>query len=84
MQQYQRPHLYLRLSGLSLEVHDDVLSQGVLVPDFQHGEKLVEMAFGEFRIDSEPDLSPLLCGSNDSAFQSGRGLSLRWHVVPFS
>jgi hypothetical protein len=38
----------LRLSGLALETHDDVLSQGVLSADFEHSEKLAEMALGEF------------------------------------
>jgi hypothetical protein len=39
------------LSGLGFEIHDDVLSEGVLSPDFQHGKQLGEMAFGEFGID---------------------------------
>src|ERR1035441_8308093 len=34
----------LRLSGLALETHDDVLSQGVFSADFEHGKKLAEMA----------------------------------------
>jgi hypothetical protein len=38
----------LRLSGLALEAHDDVLSEGILPPDFEYGEELVEMALGEF------------------------------------
>jgi hypothetical protein len=52
----------LRLRGLALEAHDDVFSQGILSPDFEHGKKLVEMAFGEFGIDGEPELSAFLCG----------------------
>ena len=44
----------LRLSSLALEIHDDVLSEGVLSPDFKHGEKLVEIALGESGIDREP------------------------------
>src|ERR1035441_8555702 len=56
----------LRLSGLGLKVHDDMLSEGVLSPDFEHSKKLGEMGLGEFGIDGEPDLSTLLCGSNDS------------------
>src|SRR5271157_3537876 len=47
----------LRLRGLALETHDDVLSQGVLSPDFEHCKKLAEMALGEFGIDGEPELS---------------------------
>ena len=38
----------LRLSGLGFETHDDVLSQGVLSADFEHSEKLAEMALCEF------------------------------------
>jgi hypothetical protein len=57
----------LRLRGLALETHDDVLGQGVLSPDSQHGEKLAEMALGEFGIDGEPELSALFCGRNDPA-----------------
>jgi len=63
----------LRLSGLDFETHNDVFSQGVLSPDFEHGKKLVEMALGEFGIDSEPELSALHCGRNDSALRSGCG-----------
>jgi hypothetical protein len=59
----------LRLSGLGFEIHDDLLGHGVLVADFQHGKQLVEMALGEFGIDSEPDLRALLCGCNDSALR---------------
>ena len=33
----------LRLRGLGFETHDDVFSQGILSPDFEHGKKLVEM-----------------------------------------
>ena len=58
-----------RLSGLGLEIHDDMLGKGILVADFQYGKKLGEMGLGEFGIDGEPDLSTLLCGSNDSAFR---------------
>ena len=74
----------LRLRGPGLEIHDDVFSEGVLSPDFEHGEKLVEMALGEFGIDSEPDLSPLLCGSNDSALRSGCRLLGRGHLPSLS
>jgi hypothetical protein len=42
---------------------------------------LVEMRLGEFGIDSEPDLSPLLCGRHDSSFCAGCRL-LRWGLVP--
>jgi hypothetical protein len=38
----------LRLSGLALETHDEVLSESVLSPDFQHGKELAEMALREF------------------------------------
>jgi hypothetical protein len=44
----------LRLRGLGFETHDDVFSQSVLSPDFEHGKKLVEMALGEFGIHGEP------------------------------
>ena len=69
---------------VTFEIHDDVFGQGVLVADFQHSEKLVEMALGESGIDSEPDLSPLLCGSNDSALRSGCGLLRSGHVASLS
>jgi hypothetical protein len=71
----------LRLRCLGFEIHDDVLCQGVLSPDFEHGKKLAEMALGEFGIDGQPELSARLCGSNDSALRSGRGLLRRGHVV---
>jgi hypothetical protein len=71
----------LRLRGLRFETHDDVFRKSVLSPDFEHGKKLAEMALGEFGIDGEPELSPLLCGRNDSALRSGCGLRLRGHVV---
>jgi hypothetical protein len=61
----------LRLRRLGFETHDDVFSQSVLSPDFEHGKELVEMALGKFGIDGEPELSPLLCGRNDSALRSG-------------
>ena len=72
---------YLCLCGLSFEIHDDVFSQGVLVADFQYSKKLIEMALGEFRIDGEPDLSPLVCGSNDSALRSGYSLLCSKHMI---
>jgi hypothetical protein len=71
----------LRLSGLALETHDDVLSQGVLSPDLEHGEKLAEMALGEFGIDGKPKLSALLCGRNDSSLWTGYGLLRNGHMV---
>ncbi|MGD0548821.1 MAG: hypothetical protein ABR991_13535 [Terracidiphilus sp.] len=37
----------LRLRGLGFETHDDVFSESVLSPDFEHGKELVEMALGE-------------------------------------
>jgi len=74
----------LRLSGLAFETHDDVFSQGILSPDFEHGKKLVEMALGKFGINSEPELSPLLCGRNDSALRSGCGLLRRGHMLSLS
>jgi hypothetical protein len=43
----------LRLSGLALETHDDVFSESVLSPDFQHSKKLVEIALGKSGIDGE-------------------------------
>jgi hypothetical protein len=61
----------LRLRGLGFEIHDDVFCEGVLSADFEHSEKLAEMALGEFGIHGEPELSPLLCWSNDSALRSG-------------
>src|SRR5208283_1974570 len=74
----------LRLRGLALEIHDDVLSERVLFPDFQHCKELAEMCLGELGIHRKPDLSPLLCGRNDSALRSGCGLRLRGHVASFS
>jgi hypothetical protein len=71
----------LRLRGLGFETHDDVLGEGVLSPDFEHGKKLAEMALGEFVIDGEPELSALLCGRNDSALWSGYGLLRSGHLV---
>ena len=71
----------LRLSGLALETHDDVLCEGVFSPDFEHGEKLAEMGFGEFGIDGEPELSARLCGRNDFALRSGSGFLCGRHVV---
>jgi hypothetical protein len=74
----------LRLSGLGFETHDDVFSQGVLSPNSQHREKLVEMALGELGIDGEPELSALLCGRNDPALRSAYGLLRNGHVVSLS
>ena len=71
----------LCLSGLALETHDDVFSQSVLSPDFEHGKELVEMALGKFGIDGEPELSARLHGSNDSALRSGSGFLRSGHVV---
>ena len=74
----------LRLSGLALETHDDVLGQGVFSSDFEHGKKLVEMALGEFGIDGEPELSARLCGRNDFALRSGSGFLCGRHMVSLS
>jgi hypothetical protein len=74
----------LCLSGLALETHDDVFSQSVLSPDFEHGKELVEMALGKFGIDGEPELSPLLCGRNDSALRSGCNFLRGRHMVSSS
>jgi hypothetical protein len=71
----------LRLSGVALETHDDVLGQSVFSADFEHSEKLAEMAFGEFGIDGEPELSARLCGRNDFALRSGWVLFRNRHVV---
>jgi hypothetical protein len=46
-----------------------VFSEGVLPADFEHSEKLAEMALGEFGIDGEPELSARLHRSNDSALR---------------
>lgn len=74
----------LRLCRLGFEIHDDVFGQGVLISDFQHRKKLVEMGFGEFGIHREAELSPLLCWSNDSALRSGYCLLWWGHVPTFS
>jgi hypothetical protein len=74
----------LRLSGLALETQNDMFSEGVLSPHFEHGKKLAEMALGEFGIDGEPELSALLCGRNDPALWPGCGLLRRGHVVSLS
>jgi len=71
----------LRLCRLGFEIHDDVFGQGVFVADFQHSKKLVEVCLCELGIDREPDLRPLLCGSDDSALRAGCGLRLRCHAV---
>jgi len=73
----------LRLSGLGLEIHDEVFGEGVLVPDLEHGEKLVEMGLGEFGIDGEPYLRALVRGSNDSTLRSVCGLLWRVHIATF-
>src|SRR5208283_803508 len=70
----------LRLSDLALETHDDVFSEGVLFADFQHGKKLVEIVLGESGVDSNPELSALICGSNDSALRSSCGLLRSGHA----
>jgi hypothetical protein len=57
-----------------------MLGQRVFVSDFQYSKELVEMGFGEFGIHREPDLSPLLCGSNDSALRWCCHLLWRGHV----
>ncbi|MGO9777837.1 MAG: hypothetical protein ACLPM3_14740 [Terracidiphilus sp.] len=64
----------LCLRGFGFEIHDDAFGEGVLSADFEHSEKLAEMAFGEFGIDGEPELSARLHGSNDSALRSGSHL----------
>jgi hypothetical protein len=71
----------LRLRGLGFETHDDVFSQGVLSPDFEHGKQLGEMALGEFGIDGEPELSARLCGRNDFALRPASGFLRSGHVV---
>jgi len=71
----------LRLGGLGFEVHDDVLCEGVLSPDFQHSKKLVEMAQSESGIDGEPELGALLCGATTLRFV--RGAVLLGGVMPF-
>jgi hypothetical protein len=72
----------LRLSGLAFEIHDDVFSEGVLSPDFQHRKKLTEIALGESGIDGEPELSALLCGRNDSALRSSCDFLRCGHAAP--
>jgi hypothetical protein len=71
----------LCLSSLGFEIHDDVFCEGVLPTDFEHSEKLAEMALGEFGIDGEPELSARLHGSNDSALRSGSGFLRSGHAV---
>ena len=70
----------LRLCRLALEIHDDALSQGVLVPDLQYSKKLAEMSLRKLGIDGESNLGTLLCGSNDSTFRSGCRLLRRGHI----
>jgi hypothetical protein len=71
----------LCLRGLGFEIHDDVFREGVLSPDFEHSEKLAEMALGEFGIDGEPELSTRLHGSNNSVLRSAGGFLRSGHVV---
>jgi hypothetical protein len=73
----------LRLSGLGLEIHDNVLSESVFVTDLQHGKQLGEMCLGEFGIDGETDLGSLLCGSNDPALSPGYSFLCSGHVATF-
>jgi hypothetical protein len=73
----------LRLRSLGSEIYNDVFGQGILVADFEHSEKVIEMALGEFRIDGETNLSPLLCGSNDSALRSGCPFLAESSSIPF-
>jgi hypothetical protein len=72
----------LCLRGLGFEVHDDVFGESVLSADFEHGEKLAEMALGEFGIDGEPELSARLHGSNNSALRSSSGFLRSGHMIP--
>ena len=74
----------LRLRHLRFETHDDVFSEGILLPDFEHGKELIEMALGESGIDGKSKLSALLCGRNDSALRSGCGLLRSGHVISLS
>jgi hypothetical protein len=69
------------LRGLGFEIHDDMFRQSVLSADFKHGEKLTEMALGEFGIDGEPELSARLHGRNDFALRSGCGFLRSGHMV---
>jgi hypothetical protein len=69
------------LRRLGFETHDDVLCEGVLLPDFQHSKELIEVALGESGIDCEPELSALLCRRNDSALRSRCGLLRNGHVI---
>jgi hypothetical protein len=71
----------LRLRGLAFETHDDVLCKGVLLPDLEYGEELIEIGLGESGIDGKPELSALLCGRNDSALRPDCGLLRSGHVV---
>jgi hypothetical protein len=74
----------LSLSSLTFKAHNDVLSEGVLFPDFHHSEELIEMALGESGIYCESELSARLCGSNDSARRSCCALLRTGHVVSLS
>jgi hypothetical protein len=71
----------LSLSSLAFKTHDDVFCEGILLPDFERGEELIEMGLGESGIDGKPELSALLCGRNDSALRSCGGLLPSGHVV---
>ena len=70
----------LRLSSPTLKTHNDMLSEGVLFPDFHHSKELIEMALGESGIYCEPELSARLCRSNDSALRSCCGFLRNGHV----
>jgi hypothetical protein len=74
----------LRLSGFAFETHDDVLSEGILSPNFEHGKKLAEIILGKFGIDGQPELSALVSGRNDFALRSGCGFFRSRHVVSLS
>ena len=74
----------LCLRGLGFEIHDDMFREGVLSADFEHSEKLAEMALGEFGINCEPELSARLHGRNDFALRSGSGFLCSGHVISLS
>jgi hypothetical protein len=71
----------LCLRGLGSEIHNDMFSESVLSADFEHSEKLAEMAFVEFGIKGAPELCARLHGRNDSALRSGCGLLCGGHMV---
>jgi len=60
----------LRLRRLCFEMHDDMFSEGVLLPDFQYSKELIEIALGESGIDGKPPSNAFRNGTADDSYRS--------------